>query len=244
MLMIIPFILLLVIAIVLQKRNANKPESKNDKKAVPNKAVPSKAAKKSKDKKAPKNAPVTEQLVANEHGRTPLQPEIRQNIESLIGQKNYFAAEANINQALNKDNSRHELYLLLMHIHLLQKDEFAVNQLLNHLRHLNLDDILEDAETQKIAFEQQHNQANDSIEFSTPEPEQATAQQSSADFDALIEQQNTNSSFDQLHDATPSKQNAPLEFSLNPEKTKPEVDFDHLHAQPLAEVKADRKSVV
>ncbi|MCG4607418.1 hypothetical protein L0O74_13915, partial [Bifidobacterium longum] len=56
---------------------------------------------------------------------------------------------------MNKDNSQHELYLLLLEIHLLQKDEFATNQLINQLHSLELDDILEQALAQKAAHDQE-----------------------------------------------------------------------------------------
>ena len=56
---------------------------------------------------------------------TPLSAETRKKIEGLIQERNFFAAEAQINQALNRDNSQHELYLLLLDIHILQKDDFA-----------------------------------------------------------------------------------------------------------------------
>ena len=79
---------------------------------------------------------VVEDVVPAAHHSTPVPVKIQTNIENLITERNFFAAEAQINQALKRDNSLHGLYLLLLDIHLQQKDEFAIDQLLNHLRSL------------------------------------------------------------------------------------------------------------
>ena len=67
---------------------------------------------------------------------------IQQKISALMNDRNFFAAEAQINEALKSNNSSHELYFLLSDIYLLQKDEFAINQLYNRLRASNLDEVL------------------------------------------------------------------------------------------------------
>ena len=187
---VIPFILLLVVAIVLKKREASKEAEPKTQKAV---AAKNKAKKISSSKKSPQQTQVVEDVVAKK-ATTPLATDLRNKIEGQIRDRNFFSAEAQINQALNKDNSQHELYLLLLDIHLLQKDEFAISQLLNHLRSLELDDILAQAEAKKSDYDQLHQNSRDTIEFkpteiapSAPKPVEAT---NTADFDALMSSNN------------------------------------------------------
>jgi len=162
---VIPFILLLVVAIVLKKREASKEAEPKTQKAV---AAKNKAKKTSSSKKSPQQTQVVEDVVAKK-ATTPLATDLRNKIEGQIRDRNFFSAEAQINQALNKDNSQHELYLLLLDIHLLQKDEFAISQLLNHLRSLELDDILAQAEAKKSDYDQLHQNSRDTIEFKPTE---------------------------------------------------------------------------
>ena len=187
---VIPFILLLVVAIVLKKREASKEAEPKTQKAV---AAKNKAKKTTSSKKSPQQTQVVEDVVAKK-ATTPLATDLRNKIEGQIRDRNFFSAEAQINQALNKDNSQHELYLLLLDIHLLQKDEFAISQLLNHLRSLELDDILAQAEAKKSDYDQLHQNSRDTIEFkpteiapSAPKPVEAT---NTADFDALMSSNN------------------------------------------------------
>ena len=187
---VIPFILLLVVAIVLKKREASKEAEPKTQKAV---AAKNKAKKISSSKKSPQQTQVVKNVVAKK-ATTSLATDLRNKIEGQIRDRNFFSAEAQINQALNKDNSQHELYLLLLDIHLLQKDEFAISQLLNHLRSLELDDILAQAEAKKSDYDQLHQNSRDTIEFkpteiapSAPKPVEAT---NTADFDALMSSNN------------------------------------------------------
>ena len=134
-------ILLLVIvgalvAFVLKKRNAEK--------QTPAKPI----AKKSVTK-----TDTVEEPIVDQKKTTPLAIDVRQKIEALIEQKNYFAAEAQINQALNRNNKQHELYLLLLEIHIKQKDDFAITQLMSHIQSLELHDILIEAKQKKVAYE-------------------------------------------------------------------------------------------
>ena len=187
---VIPFILLLVVAIVLKKREASKEAEPKTQKTV---AAKNKAKKTTSSKKSPQQTQVVEDVIAKK-ATTPLATDLRNKIEGQIRDRNFFSAEAQINQALNKDNSQHELYLLLLDIHLLQKDEFAISQLLNHLRSLELDDILAQAEAKKSDYDQLHQNSSDTIEFkpteiapSAPKPVEAT---NTADFDALMSSNN------------------------------------------------------
>ena len=194
---VIPFILLLVIAIFLKKREASKEaELSNKKTATPAKTNAKKTT--TSKKVAQKSVPVKEVVPTPQHS-TPVPVKIQTNIENLIKERNFFAAEAQINQALKRDNSLHGLYLLLLDIHLQQKDEFAVDQLLNHLRSLGLDDILSQAEAKKASHAHE-----DIAEKSANEV--ATATPSSLDFTAPVSTPNQTASFDQLqHELTSNK---------------------------------------
>ncbi|WP_445114918.1 hypothetical protein [Acinetobacter sp. WZC-1] len=195
MLYVIPFVLLLVVAIILKKReDASKGSSpEKTRKTNGKKTTRKTAVRPTRTPRAPQpqnsNVVVEDQTIIASKTTTPLTAEFKQKIEQLIHEKNYFSAEARINQSLNQDNSQHELYLYLLDIHLAHKDEFAVNQLLNHIRSLALNDILVQAEARKKAYDEQHQTAQtDAIEF---KPESATAQpdrqfRSNAAFDALV----------------------------------------------------------
>ena len=202
LLYVIPFILLLVIAIVLKKRDTNKQAEQTS-------ASKAKAKKVSSTKKPAQKTQIVANTVVEKKKTTPLSADVRNKIEALIRERNFFSAEAQINQALNRDNSQHELYLLLLDIHILQKDEFAISQLINHLRSLELDEILEQALAKKAAHDKEAEGSRDTIDFkpatsiSTPTYTPPTEQKNTADFDALM---NTaapsgtanNVSFDQL----------------------------------------------
>ena len=188
---VIPFILLLVVAIVLKKREASKEAEPKTQKAV---AAKNKAKKTSSSKKSPQQTQVVEDVVAKK-ATTPLATDLRNKIEGQIRDRNFFSAEAQINQALNKDNSQHELYLLLLDIHLLQKDEFAISQLLNHLRSLELDDILAQAEAKKSDYDQlNQNPSDDTLESKSigvvPSTPKSIETINTADFDALMSSNN------------------------------------------------------
>ena len=212
---VIPFILLLVVAIVLKKREASKEAEPKTQKAV---AAKNKAKKTTSSKKSPQQTQVVEDVVAKK-ATTPLATDLRNKIEGQIRDRNFFSAEAQINQALNKDNSQHELYLLLLDIHLLQKDEFAISQLLNHLRSLELDDILAQAEAKKSDYDQLHQNSRDTIEFkpteiapSAPKPVEAT---NTADFDALMSSNNPAPAPVQASVVEPVQDIKPLDFDTS-----------------------------
>lgn len=241
---VIPFVLLLVVAIVLKKREAGKEADKAPKKtaAARTKSKPTT----SKQKAALKNeSHVAEAPAANQKQVTQLSTELKKQIQDLIRDRNYFAAEAQINQALNKDNSQHELYLLLLDIHLQQKDEFAISQLFNHLRSLELEDTLVQAEQKKTEYEKENLSSVDTIEFQ-PQTSSSTEIESAPtlntqDFDALINDKPTSSnSFDLLQAETTQPaavEEKPLEFksfSLNPETLETNIDAtQNVEAAPL-----------
>ena len=222
---VIPFILLLVIAIFLKKREASKEaEPSNKKTAAPAKTS---AKKTTTTKKVAQKSVVVEEVVPTPQHSTPVPVKIQTNIENLIKERNFFAAEAQINQALKRDNSLHGLYLLLLDIHLQQKDEFAIDQLLNHLRSLELDDILSQAEAKKASHAHE-----DIAEKSANEA--LTAAPSSLDFTAPVSTPNQTASFDQLQHELTSNKTAEPEAAL-------EFDTSSLNFSPAAEpeVKAE-----
>ena len=215
---VIPFILLLVIAIFLKKREASKEaEPSNKKTAAPAKTSAKKTA---TSKKVAQKSVVAEEVVPPPQHATPVPVKIQTNIENLIKERNFFAAEAQINQALKRDNSLHGLYLLLLDIHLQQKDEFAVDQLLNHLRSLELDDILSQAEAKKAIHAHEDSAEKSANEAPTTAP-------SSLDFTAPVSTPNQTASFDQLQYELTSNKTAEPEAAL-------EFDTSSLNFSPAA----------
>lgn len=215
---VIPFILLLVIAIFLKKREASKEAEPTTKKAATLAKTNAKKTTTSK-KVAQKSVPVKEVVPPPQHA-TPVPVKIQTNIENLIKERNFFAAEAQINQALKRDNSLHGLYLLLLDIHLQQKDEFAVDQLLNHLRSLELDDILSQAEAKKAIHAHEDSAEKSANEAPTTAP-------SSLDFTAPVSTPNQTASFDQLQHELTSNKTAELDPAL-------EFDTSSLNLSPAA----------
>lgn len=218
LLYVIPFILLLVIAIVLKKReDANKENaSANTKKGNNKKTAKKSVAQSARTSQRQQSRVVQEEIVAQQITK-PLSADLKSSIEKLIAEKNYFSAEAKINQALNQDNAQHELYLYLVDVHLAQKDELAVNQLLNHIRSLNLDDIYAKAEQkQKDA----HVEAPiESIAFESSQPATPEVKNTAA-FDALIGNTETTTQVPvtpvvEETQATNTTEAQPLEFNLN-----------------------------
>ncbi|WP_104498983.1 fimbrial protein FimV [Acinetobacter indicus] len=233
---VIPFILLLVIALVLKKREANKESEPAAKK--PAAASKTKAKKSTTTKKTTLKSTIVAEPVAEPQGSTPLPADLRQTIETQIRDRNFFSAEAQINQALKRDPSLHELYLLLLDVHLTQKDEFATRQLLDHLKNLGLEDILAQANA-KVDAQKAPQAKEELIEFTpaTPVAVQATPAekaQTTADFDALIQSSSSSTastSFDQLQQSL--KTETPAEAKT---EELPALDLEFTPSTPAAPV--------
>ncbi|MGA6878925.1 fimbrial protein FimV [Acinetobacter sp. AND/436] len=233
---VIPFILLLVIALVLKKREANKESEPAAKK--PAAASKTKAKKSTTTKKTTVKSTVVAEPVAEPQGSTPLPADLRQTIETQIRDRNFFSAEAQINQALKRDPTLHELYLLLLDVHLTQKDEFATRQLLDHLKNLGLEDILAQANA-KVDAQKAPQAKEELIEFTpaTPVAVQATPAekaQTTADFDALIQSSSSSTastSFDQLQQSL--KTETPAEAKT---EELPALDLEFTPSTPAAPV--------
>jgi hypothetical protein len=143
LLYIIPFVLLLVVAIVLKKRGSGQQDTDSSRSK---RKFESKKKAKARYGTATTDITDTQDILSVEKTPKELDPDLRRQIENLIRDKNFSTAEAVINQALNADNAQHDLYLLLLQIHIEQNDQFSINQLLSHLRSLNLHDVVREAE--------------------------------------------------------------------------------------------------
>ncbi|MGO1157394.1 fimbrial protein FimV [Acinetobacter lwoffii] len=228
---VIPLVILIIVLIVFKKRQDAQESDKAKTKTV--------KAKKpgSASKAAPQRTKVVEPVGVTKKSATPLSADTRKKIEGLIQERNFFAAEAQINQALNRDNSQHELYLLLLDIHILQKDEFAISQLLNHIRSLHLDEILVQAEAKQREFEKSSSAVQDTIDFPSAQPKTSSAQEAASTSDAfadLVAPAPSNElAFEQLQQdfqsskpapvAEPVADIQPLEFNFEPKTTPVET---------------------
>lgn len=116
------------------------------------------------------------------------------------------------------------MYLLLLEVHIAQKDEFAIQQLISHIRSLALNEIAIKAEARQKEYESARQP--DAIDF--PQAQSYEEPKNTPDTTAQFDQLTTSSSetsFDDLQkDYTPVKQEPavevePLEFNFSFEKT-------------------------
>ncbi|MBJ9721823.1 hypothetical protein I5515_08415 [Acinetobacter calcoaceticus] len=220
----IPFIILLVVAVILKKRENSQKQEATSLKTVnrkTNKKANSKSSKNSREKSKVSEVEATLPSIPQS---SPVPEAVRQKIQKLIQEKQYSAAEAQVNQALKKDNTQHELYLLLLEVHIAQKDEFAITQLISHIRSLALSEIVTQAETRQKEYES--SRQPDAIDF--PQAQTYEEPKNTSDTTAQFDQLTTSSSetsFDDLQkDYAPVKQEPtvevePLEFNFSFEKT-------------------------
>lgn len=224
MLYVIPFIILLVVAVVLKKRENNQKQEATSPKTVNRKSNKKANAKSNKNSREKSKVNVVEQAAPALPQSNPVPEVLRQTILQLIREKQFSAAEAQVNQALKKDNTQHELYLLLLEIHIAQKDEFAIQQLVSHIRSLALNEIATQAEARKKEYES--SRQPDAIDFPQAKTyeEPKDTQDTTAQFDQLTTS-SSETSFDDLQkDYTPVKQKPtvevePLEFNFSFEQT-------------------------
>ena len=246
LLYIIPFILLLVVAIVLKKReNSNKEVSSGKTNKTTNKKTAKKNVAKTARTSQHQTTEIVEESVVAQEKFVEISTELKQKIENLIKEKNYSTAEAQINLALNQDQRQHTLYLYLLDLHLAQKDDFAVNQLIQFINSLGLENILRQAEEKRALVT---TQKTDAIEFEsstlpvvTPSTTPIAKNPVSADaFDSLVDvKTETNHSFDLLQNEysstrTKTETPTPLEFNTSNETstTTPIPDLDFAPSQP------------
>ncbi len=224
MLYVIPFIILLVVAVVLKKRENGQKQETTSPKSISKKSGKKAGAKSSKSSREKSKTNVVEEITPALPQSSPVPEAVRQNIQQLIQEKQFSAAEAQVNQALKKDNTQHELYLLLLEVHIAQKDEFAIQQLISHIRSLALNEIAIKAEARQKEYESARQP--DAIDF--PQAQSYEEPRNTPDTTAQFDQLTTSSSetsFDDLQkDYTPVKQEPavevePLEFNFSFEKT-------------------------
>lgn len=224
MLYVIPFIILLVVAVIFKKRENSQKQEATSPKTVNKKTNKKASSKSSKSSREKSKVNVVEDTLPPVPQSTPVPEAVRQKIQQLIQEKQYSAAEAQVNQALKKDNTQHALYLLLLEVHIAQKDEFAITQLISHIRSLALNEIATQAETRQKEYES--SRQPDAIDF--PQTQTYEEPKNTPDTTAQFDQLTTSSSeasFDDLQkDYTPVKQEPavevkPLEFNFSLEKT-------------------------
>ncbi|WP_323739754.1 hypothetical protein [Acinetobacter oleivorans] len=224
MLYVIPFIILLVVAVIFKKRENSQKQEATSPKTVNKKTNKKASSKSSKNSREKSKVNVVGDTLPPVPQSTPVPEAVRQKIQQLIQEKQYSAAEAQVNQALKKDNTQHALYLLLLEVHIAQKDEFAITQLISHIRSLALNEIATQAETRQKEYES--SRQPDAIDF--PQAQTYEEPKNIPDTTAQFDQLTTSSSeasFDDLQkDYTPVKQEPavevkPLEFNFSFEKT-------------------------
>ncbi|MFV5490865.1 hypothetical protein [Acinetobacter sp. ASP199] len=232
---VIPLILLIIVLIVVKKRQDAQGSDKP-------KANTAKARKTTTSAQAtPAKTRVVEEVAAKPQEAVALSADLRKKIERLISEGNFFAAEAQINQALKKDNRQQELYLLLIDIHIQQKDEFAISQLINHVRSLGLDNILAQAETKKADFLAQAETKKADFENSSTSTKDTidipSAQLSSGSSATEATPVDNNAAFEELSSTHSPIVNAlafdELQQENKPQKTAFEPAPSQNHIQPL-----------
>lgn len=146
MLYVIPFVILLIIALLLKKRENAKDSNNilNNKKKSKAQLNQKNLTRSDKASRRVEEKPIIVENKTKKLGAI-LNGDDKAKIQQLIQTRRFLSAEAKINQALNQDSSQHDLYLFLFDIHLEQSDELATKQLLNHLRLLGLDDVIDQA---------------------------------------------------------------------------------------------------
>ncbi|HAV4461761.1 TPA: hypothetical protein JIR21_11625 [Acinetobacter baumannii] len=236
MLYVIPFIILLVVAVILKKRENSQKQEATSPKNINRKSGKKANAKSSKSSREKTKAKVIEENTPAIPQSNPVPEALRHNIQQLIQEKQFSAAEAQVNQALKKDNTQHELYLLLLEIHIAQKDEFAIQQLISHIRSLGLNEIAAQAETRQKEYES--SRQPDAIDFPQAQTyEEPKSTDTTAQFVELTTS-SSEASFDDLQkDYTPVKQEPtveiePLEFNFSFEQTSTTENTNQPAQQP------------
>lgn len=236
MLYVIPFIILLVVAVILKKRENSQKQEATSPKNINRKSGKKASAKSSKSSREKTKAKVIEENTPAIPQSNPVPEALRHNIQQLIQEKQFSAAEAQVNQALKKDNTQHELYLLLLEIHIAQKDEFAIQQLISHIRSLGLNEIAAQAEIRQKEYES--SRQPDAIDFPQAQTyEEPKNTDTTAQFDELTTS-SSEASFDDLQkDYTPVKQEPaveiePLEFNFSFEQTSATENTNQPAQQP------------
>lgn len=173
-----------------------------------------------------------------------LDEDTRREIEQLIRQKQYMAAEAQINQALHKNPTQQDLYLMLAEVHMHQDDEFALNQLIEHLRLSGLHSIVEMIDAKKEVIKAQVQRETEYAKVSALAGAGAATGATAADFDQFntpsssFEQLNqthtTNNDFSQFDNLSQTNN-----FSAPPSTADSAMSFDDLNSSSMNTVPAE-----
>ncbi|WEV48640.1 hypothetical protein OZX61_10320 [Acinetobacter sp. ESL0695] len=131
-------ILLIIAVVIIKKRNAEAPKTQPKK--------PSDLKTTTENQAEQKSSAASEQPKADES--------LYSQIHTLIEQENYSAAEALINQSLNKNPKQSKLYLVLLDIYQKQDDELAIKQLINQLRSSELFESLKEVKEKNNAYKE------------------------------------------------------------------------------------------
>ena len=257
MLYVIPLLLLLVVLVLLKVRsNKNKDGDKSKKTAAKKTATKSSKRLESSSPSQPSHPVTSEEEHPVKNTTTAIDEKFKANIEQLIASRTFHSAEAKINQALNQDNTQHELYLYLVEIHLAQNDDFAIKQLLNYIRSLGLHDIAEQAEEKQRCYvpqevietkphqpyiseqapatpkhkKQNSNKAFDALIIDNHVDHTDSPQTSTTDGKAKIDEEYETINFYDASDSAPIAK--PAEEMVQPETKAPEVDTT-LNIPPL-----------
>ncbi len=102
MLYVIPFIILLVVAVILKKRENSQKQEATSPKNINRKSGKKASAKSSKSSREKTKAKVIEENTPAIPQSNPVPEALRHNIQQLIQEKQFSAAEAQVNQALKK----------------------------------------------------------------------------------------------------------------------------------------------
>ncbi|HAV3714639.1 TPA: hypothetical protein JIE93_002167 [Acinetobacter baumannii] len=225
-----------MVAVILKKRENSQKQEATSPKNINRKSGKKASAKSSKSSREKTKAKVIEENTPAIPQSNPVPEALRHNIQQLIQEKQFSAAEAQVNQALKKDNTQHELYLLLLEIHIAQKDEFAIQQLISHIRSLGLNEIAAQAETRQKEYES--SRQPDAIDFPQAQTyEEPKNTDTTAQFDELTTSSSEASFNDLQKDYTPVKQESaveiePLEFNFSFEQTSATENTNQPVQQP------------
>ena len=231
---IVLLVIVLVVAFVLKKRGDDA-----EKAAAAKKVTANKSAKKGVAQKTSRTRLAQDEQPAAPPATTGIPDNTRQKIEQFIQNGNFQTAEVEINQLLKQDNSQHELYLYLLDLHIAQKDEIAIDQVIKHIHALRLNDIVQSAEAKRRDYEK--NKQPDANAFNSSSQQRThqsnvAAQDNTSEFDALV-QPSSSQSFDDLQ----SELVAPTQDAKPTEEVKPteaKVDFQPLDFNFSVDTKA------
>lgn len=144
-------------------------------------------------------------------------------IDRLIADKEYAKAEGFINLSLNQNHELHELYFKLLKVYQLQNDDFAIKQLLDTVKNLDLNSVY-----QQLYSEQESFIANRTDSSS---PKHTFKNKKQAEKETLPQEENNTLAFDNIErkpeqlNQESGMQSPSLDFNLSEDKiSKKEIE--------------------